>query len=81
MTTQIKEIPFQAKAANEVAEKLRKERGVLIQAGTGVGKTYITAKAIKNIIDELEADPKVGGKSPIPVLWIAPAATIIQTRG
>jgi superfamily II DNA or RNA helicase len=80
MTTQIKEIPFQAKAANEVAEKLRKERGVLIQAGTGVGKTYITAKAIKNIIDELEADPKVGGKSPIPVLWIAPAATIIQTR-
>ena len=80
MTTDTKDIPFQTKAANELAIRIRNERGALLQAGTGVGKTYITAQAIKQVVDELQADPSIGANAAIPVLWIAPAATIIQTK-
>ena len=79
-TTTTKDIPFQRTAALELADKLLKERGALLQAGTGVGKTYITAQTLKQVIPTLEADDTIGGKPPMPVLWIGPAATMIQTR-
>ena len=77
MTT--KDIPFQKTAALELADKLLKERGALLQAGTGVGKTYITAQALKQVIPTLLANNEAPD-TPFPILWIGPAATMIQTQ-
>ena len=78
MTATTKDIPFQRTAALELADKLLKERGALLQAGTGVGKTYITAQALKQVIPTLlESEAP---DTPFPVLWIGPAATMIQTQ-
>jgi len=78
MTTTTKDIPFQKTAALELADKLLKERGALLQAGTGVGKTYITAQALKQVIPTLLKSE--APDTPFPVLWIGPAATMIQTQ-
>ena len=78
MTTTTKDIPFQRTAALELADKLLKERGALLQAGTGVGKTYITAQALKQVIPTLLE--REAPDTPFPVLWIGPAATMIQTQ-
>jgi superfamily II DNA or RNA helicase len=78
MTATTKDIPFQKTAALELADKLLKERGALLQAGTGVGKTYITAQALKQVIPTLLE--REAPDTPFPVLWIGPAATMIQTQ-
>mgnify|MGYP003147462089 FL=1 len=78
MTATTKDIPFQKTAALELADKLLKERGALLQAGTGVGKTYITAQALKQVIPTLLKSE--APDTPFPVLWIGPAATMIQTQ-
>lgn len=78
MTATTKDIPFQKTAALELADKLLKERGALLQAGTGVGKTYITAQALKQVIPALLE--RQAPDTPFPVLWIGPAATMIQTQ-
>ena len=78
MTATTKDIPFQRTAALELADKLLKERGALLQAGTGVGKTYITAQALKQVIPTLLKSE--APDTPFPVLWIGPAATMIQTQ-
>ena len=71
-------IPFQVSAASELADKILNERGALLQAGTGVGKTYITAQALAKALPTIEESD--GPNSPFPVLWIGPAATMIQTQ-
>jgi superfamily II DNA or RNA helicase len=78
MTATTKDIPFQKTAALELADKLLKERGALLQAGTGVGKTYITAQALKQVIPTLLKSE--APDTPFPILWIGPAATMIQTQ-
>jgi len=78
MTATTKDIPFQKTAALELADKLLKERGALLQAGTGVGKTYITAQALKQVIPTLLE--REAPDTPFPILWIGPAATMIQTQ-
>jgi len=78
MTATTKDIPFQKTAALELADKLLKERGALLQAGTGVGKTYITAQALKQVIPALLE--RQAPDTPFPILWIGPAATMIQTQ-
>ena len=78
MTATTKDITFQKTAALELADKLLKERGALLQAGTGVGKTYITAQALKQVIPTLLE--REAPDTPFPVLWIGPAATMIQTQ-
>ena len=78
MTATTKDIPFQRTAALELADKLLKERGALLQAGTGVGKTYITAQALKQVIPTLLE--REAPDTPFPILWIGPAATMIQTQ-
>jgi len=75
----LKEFAFQISASAELTAKLRTEQGVLLQGGTGTGKTYIVAQTLCDILPELTKDDKLG-KGPIPILWVAPAATIVQTQ-
>jgi len=75
----LKEFAFQTSASEQLADKLRTNQGALLQGGTGTGKTYIVAQALRNILPELVKDETLG-EGPIPILWIAPAATIVQTR-
>jgi len=75
----LKEFAFQTSASAELTAKLRTEQGVLLQGGTGTGKTYIVAQTLCDILPELTKDDKLG-KGPIPILWVAPAATIVQTQ-
>jgi superfamily II DNA or RNA helicase len=62
----IKQIEFQVRAANEIATKLQKHRGVLLRGSTGLGKMYITCQVLKNL-----------GQSNI--LWICPKNVKTQT--
>ena len=75
----IKDIAFQHDAAKELGALLLREQGALLQGGTGTGKTYITCEMLRNILPKLKQDANIGG-GPIHVLWIAPAATILQTK-
>ena len=75
----LKEFAFQTSASAELTAKLRTEQGALLQGGTGTGKTYIAAQSLCDILPELMKDDTLG-KGPIPILWIAPAATIVQTQ-
>lgn len=70
----IKDIPFQRTASTELTALLRTQRGALLQGGTGVGKTYVACETIRTLL------PALVCKSPIPVLWIGPAATQVQTQ-
>lgn len=71
----LQDIKFQTDAAQRLTALLHKEQGVLLQGGTGTGKTYITAQTIKQLLPTLH-----GKHGPIPVLWIGPAATVQQTQ-
>ena len=75
----LKEFAFQTSASDELTDKLRPNQGALLQGGTGTGKTYIVAQTLRNILPELVKDETLG-KGPVPILWIAPAATIVQTQ-
>ena len=75
----IKDIAFQHDAAKELGALVLREQGALLQGGTGTGKTYITCEMLRDILPQLKANANIGG-GPIPVLWIAPAATILQTQ-
>jgi len=75
----LKDFAFQTSASEELTAKLRTEQGVLLQGGTGTGKTYIVAQTLQDILPELMKDDELG-KGPIPILWVAPAATIVQTQ-
>ena len=75
----LKDFAFQTSASEELTAKLRTEQGVLLQGGTGTGKTYIVAQTLQDILPELMKDETLG-KGPIPILWVAPAATIVQTQ-
>jgi len=75
----LKEFAFQTSASDELTDKLRTNQGALLQGGTGTGKTYIVAQTLRNILPELVKDETLG-KGPVPILWIAPAATIVQTQ-
>ena len=75
----IQHFSFQSQASAALCDKLANNRGVLLQGGTGTGKTYIAAQCIKDVLPTLEADEKLG-KGPFPVLWVCPAATKLQTE-
>ena len=75
----IQHFSFQSQASAALCDKLASNRGVLLQGGTGTGKTYIAAQCIKDVLPTLEADDKLG-KGPFPVLWVCPAATKLQTE-
>jgi len=78
-TTTLKAFSFQSQASAALVDGLRKHRGMLLQGGTGTGKTYIAAQTIKDILPHLSAQDDLG-KGPFPVLWICPAATKLQTE-
>ena len=75
----LKDFAFQTSASEQLTAKLRTNQGVLLQGGTGTGKTYIVAQTLCDILPELMKDETLG-EGPIPILWIAPAATIVQTQ-
>ena len=72
--SKIKTFAFQDKATVKLGEILAKENGALLQGGTGTGKTYIVGQFLRDYIHKL---PRAPGPR---VLWVGPAATIIQTR-
>ena len=78
-TPTLKAFSFQSQASAALVDGLRKHRGMLLQGGTGTGKTYIVAQTIKDSLASLQESDTLG-KGPFPVLWICPAATKMQTE-
>ncbi len=71
--TKVQLISWQEEAVNDIVEKLygtTNYRGVLLRGGTGLGKMYIKALALADILRK---------ELVIPVLWLCPKSVKLQT--
>lgn len=80
----VQSIDWQHSASQEIIDKLsptgtKKYRGVILRGSTGLGKMYITAHALKLMVEQglLKCPP--GSINPIPILWICPKSLKTQT--
>ena len=55
------------------------KRGVLLTAGTGTGKMYMTCAAIRQLVERNALVRPPGSINPFPVLWLTPKSVKSQT--
>lgn len=77
----IQNFPWQDRAAEEVVRKLKGwHKGDLLRAGTGIGKTYIVAKALRKLLVENALEPLPGSLNFYPIVYVIPDQGVIQLR-
>lgn len=88
----IQQIDWQLKTVEETIDKLTSPRkvglhmfdkglyGVMLRAGTGVGKMYIKAWTIRLMAERKLIKMPEGSNNPFPVIWVIPANILIQTQ-
>ena len=70
-------MPFKSRLQPTQPVSYSPNRGILLQAHAGLGKTYMVLPAIKYLLDTQRI--KLQSDWPMPILWVTPAAVIAQT--
>lgn len=74
-------IDWQQAAVDEIVDHYvnKKHKGVVLRGGTGLGKMYIKALAIRRLHELGHLKPLPGSLFPFPVLWLCPKSVKTQT--
>jgi len=77
----IQMIDWQSKAVDEIIEQfvVKQHKGCVLRGGTGLGKMFITARAIRQLLDFGHIKRPSGSIFPFPVLWVCPKNIKLQT--
>lgn len=75
-------IPWQQRAVDDIIEAYytHGSKGVLVRGGTGLGKMYIKAMAVRRMIVEDRLEVPEGSVNPFRVLWLCPKSVKSQTQ-
>lgn len=76
----IQHFEFQVKAKDEMISSLAIERGIHLSAMTGLGKTYMIALLIKEMLDREGGVEPINGSIHSPFLYIAPSSVVKQSQ-
>lgn len=75
-------IPWQQRAVDDIlkAYYTHGSKGVLVRGGTGLGKMYIKAMAVRRMITEDRLVVPEGSVNPFRILWLCPKSVKSQTQ-
>ena len=79
-TRKLKRLTFQDRCVEESLETLRSERGVLLKLGTGLGKSIISSRIARTLIEQNLVTLPEDSFNPQPGLIICPKGIKIQWR-
>lgn len=73
-------IEWQGRAVDDIVESLDNGRGCLLRGGTGLGKMYIKALAVRKMLELSKLPLPEGSINPFPILWLCPKSVKSQTQ-
>lgn len=80
----IQHIEWQQRAVDEIVSQFdpsaQRHLGCMLRGGTGLGKMYIKALAIRRLLEAGMLTPPEQSLNPFPVLWLCPKSVKTQTQ-
>lgn len=81
LASSIQLIPWQGRAVSDIIDnfEVHKVKGQLVRGGTGLGKMYIKALAVRRMLENDQLVVPTGSINPFLVIWLCPKSVKAQT--